>query len=69
MREGKRSQATTATEPGGSQTFGLHGIRLRRGKLRTLQVFLIVTPANKAWIPKLIAAAGPEVTETCVDFS
>jgi hypothetical protein len=30
--------------------------------------FSIVTRANKAWIPELIAAAGPEVTETYVDF-
>ncbi len=30
--------------------------------------FSIVTRANKAWIPELIAAAGPEVTETYIDF-
>ena len=31
--------------------------------------FSIVTRASsKAWIPKLIAAAGPEVTETYIDF-
>jgi hypothetical protein len=31
--------------------------------------FSIVTRASsKAWIPELIAAAGPEVTETYVDF-
>jgi hypothetical protein len=28
----------------------------------------IVTRANKAWIPELIAAAGPEVTETYIAF-
>jgi hypothetical protein len=26
--------------------------------------FLIVTRASRAWIPELIAAAGPEVTES-----
>ena len=31
--------------------------------------FSIVTRASKAWIPELIAAAGPEVTETYIDFS
>src|SRR4030081_1094803 len=31
--------------------------------------FSIVTRASsKAWIPELIAAAGPEVTETYIDF-
>ena len=30
--------------------------------------FSIVTRANKAWIPELIAAAGPEVTETYIAF-
>src|ERR1700738_4826783 len=31
--------------------------------------FSIVTrTSSKAWIPKLIAAAGPEVTETYIDF-
>src|SRR4030081_72618 len=31
--------------------------------------FSIVTRASsKAWIPKLVAAAGPEVTETYIDF-
>ena len=31
--------------------------------------FLIVTrTSSKAWIPELIAAAGPEVTETYIDF-
>jgi hypothetical protein len=30
--------------------------------------FSIVTRANKAWIPELIAVAGPEVTETYIDF-
>jgi hypothetical protein len=30
--------------------------------------FSIVTRANKAWIPELIAAAGLEVTETYIDF-
>jgi hypothetical protein len=24
--------------------------------------------ANKAWIPELIAAAGPEITESYIDF-
>ena len=31
--------------------------------------FSIVTRASKAWIPELIAAAGPEVTETYIAFS
>ena len=32
--------------------------------------FSIVTRnTSKAWIPELIAAAGPEVTETYIDFS
>ena len=31
--------------------------------------FSIVTRGSKAWIPELIAAAGPEVTETYIDFS
>ena len=31
--------------------------------------FTIVTRnSSKAWIPELIAAAGPEVTETYIDF-
>jgi hypothetical protein len=31
--------------------------------------FSIVTRTSpKAWIPELIAAAGPEVTETYIDF-
>src|SRR6266403_427369 len=30
--------------------------------------FSIVTRGSKAWIPELIAAAGPEVAETYVDF-
>ena len=30
--------------------------------------FSIVTRANKAWIPELIAAASPEVTETYIAF-
>jgi hypothetical protein len=30
--------------------------------------FSIVTRASKAWIPELIAATGPEVTETYIDF-
>jgi hypothetical protein len=31
--------------------------------------FSIVTRASsKAWIPELIAAAGPELTETYIDF-
>ena len=31
--------------------------------------FSIVTrAASKAWIPELIAAAGPEVTENYIDF-
>ena len=30
--------------------------------------FSIVTRANKAWIPELIAAAGPEVAESYIDF-
>jgi hypothetical protein len=30
--------------------------------------FSIVTRASKAWIPELIAAAGPEVTETYMGF-
>src|SRR6478672_8245884 len=31
--------------------------------------FSIVTRASsKAWIPELVAAAGPEVTETYIDF-
>jgi integrase/recombinase XerD len=30
--------------------------------------FSIVTRANKAWIPELVAAAGPEVTESYIDF-
>ena len=30
--------------------------------------FSIVTRANKAWIPELVVAAGPEVTETYIDF-
>jgi len=30
--------------------------------------FSIVTRANKAWMPELIAAAGPEITETYIDF-
>src|SRR5208282_5706981 len=30
--------------------------------------FSIVTRANKAWIPELIASAGSEVTETYIDF-
>jgi hypothetical protein len=30
--------------------------------------FSIVTRASKAWIPELINAAGPEVTETYIDF-
>ena len=31
--------------------------------------FSIVTRASsKEWIPELIAAAGPEVTETYIDF-
>jgi hypothetical protein len=29
--------------------------------------FSIVTRASKAWIPELIAAAGPEVAETYID--
>jgi len=31
-------------------------------------LFPLVTRASKAWIPELIAAAGPEVTETYIDF-
>ena len=30
--------------------------------------FSIVTRANKAWIPELIAAADPEITETYIAF-
>jgi hypothetical protein len=30
--------------------------------------FSILTRANKAWIPELIAVAGPEVTESYIDF-
>ena len=31
--------------------------------------FSIVTRnSSKAWVPELIAAAGPEVTETYIDF-
>ena len=30
--------------------------------------FSAVTRTSKAWIPELIAAAGPEVTETYIDF-
>jgi hypothetical protein len=30
--------------------------------------FSIVTRASRAWIPELIASAGPEVTETYIDF-
>src|ERR1700680_3164834 len=30
--------------------------------------FSIVTRASRAWIPELIAAAGPEVTESYIDF-
>jgi hypothetical protein len=37
-------------------------------ELVTKVEFSIVTRANKAWIPELIAAAGPEVTETYIDF-
>jgi hypothetical protein len=29
---------------------------------------MFVTRASKAWIPELIAAATPEVTETYIDF-
>ena len=29
---------------------------------------IITRTSSKAWIPELIAAAGPEVTETYIDF-
>ena len=36
--------------------------------LPNTQFSIVTRTSSKAWIPELIAAAGPEVTETYIDF-
>jgi hypothetical protein len=44
-------------------------VKFRKSQSVAAQTFSIVTRASsKAWIPELIAAAGPQVTETYIDF-